>query len=140
MTVPARRPDVPSDDAGPPSLHHAAAPTLLVPFGAFVAAPPDPYTQLRYLLVALVAAAALTGWLVYDGWDRLGFRTTPYSLRVLFVSWLVLGGLGVALTPPPDGSAVRTAAAVLVSTLAAAGATWLAYRDGVGRLRRALTG
>ena len=127
-----------SSRSTPPSLAHAALPPFSLAAAVTALAPPDPVTQLYCLVPALLVATFLTAWLARGGgWERLGFRTTPYTLRRFGASWFVVAVAGGVVSRSLDaatGLLVSLFAYVVASLLA----TWLAYRGGAATVRRAV--
>jgi len=99
-------------------------------------APPDPFTQLRYAAVGLAVSTLAAAVLVY-GRDYRRIRLTFRGLVVVWLSTLLFAGLAQSVFGPrPTGAALAGETAALTAGLAAG--VWLAYHDGLARLRRSL--
>lgn len=101
-------------------------------------APPDPFTQLRYAAVGLSVSALAAAVLVY-GRDYRRIRLTFDGLALVWLSTLLFAGLAQSvLGPQSTAPALAGKTAALTAGLAVG--VWLAYHDGLARLRRSLPG
>lgn len=100
-------------------------------------APPDPVTQFRYTVGALVLTVVSAVALVY-GLDYYRIRFRAWSIAGLWVALLVAAVAAEFLAGPPVTPALLAAHAAALLTGLVVG-IWLTYHDGLTRLRGALS-